>query len=125
MNALSQLASTVRNLFHIRCTFRCPEPVILKNEMVSTYLFRITQEAINNARKHGEADQITISLRKTPAGLILAIRDNGVGMPVKLPKKSGMGLGIMNHRAAEIGATLSVRRAGKNGGTVVACKRPF
>jgi len=123
MNALSQLAGTVRNLFHIHCTFRCPEPVIIDNGMVSTHLFRITQEALNNARKHGEADRVTISLRNTLGGLVLKIRDNGIGIPVVLPTKPGMGLRIMNHRATEIGATLSVRRAIK-GGTVVSCTLP-
>ena len=124
MNALAQLTSTVLNLFHINCTFVCPEPVSLENETVSTHLFRITQEAINNARKHGQAECVIIGLHHTPEGLMLTIEDNGVGIPVKKPKKSGMGLEIMNHRALEIGATLSVRRAGKNGGTVVTCTRP-
>lgn len=122
MNSLSQLAGTVRNLFHIKCTFRCPEPVVIENGTVSTYLYRITQEAINNARKHGEADRLTISLRSSLKGLILKIRDNGIGIP-KIPKKSGMGLSIINRRASEIGATVSVRRGQKNG-TVVTCTLP-
>jgi len=124
MNALAQLANTVCNLFHIRCTFHCPEPVILPNEIVSTHLFRITQEAINNARKHGEADEVVIGLVQTPRGTTLTIADNGVGIPAKLPKKSGMGLRIMNHRASDLGATVSIRRAGKKGGTVVTCTVP-
>ena len=123
MNALAQLTSTVLNLFHINCTFVCPESVFLENETVSTHLFRITQEAINNARKHGQADCVIIGLHHTPEGLMLTIEDNGVGIPVKKPKKSGMGLDIMKHRASEIGATVSVRRAGKCG-TVVTCTLP-
>jgi len=115
MLALSQLAGTVRNLFHIQCTFRCPEPVIIENETVSTHLFRITQEAINNARKHGEADRVTICLHNTSEGITLRIRDNGKGIPVKTTKKPGMGLRFMNHRASEIGATVSLQRAGKKG----------
>ena len=70
------------------------------------------------------ADRVVIGLRCAPEGVTLTIEDNGVGFPVKTPKKSGMGLRIMNHRASEIGATLSVRRAGKNGGTVVTCTLP-
>jgi len=125
MNALSQLAGTVRNLFHIDCTFECPRGVPLENETASTHLFRITQEAINNARKHGEAERVVIGLHRMDEGEItLTIEDNGVGIPAKRPKKTGMGLRIMNHRAAEIGASLSVRRAGKKGGTVVTCTLP-
>ena len=124
MNALSQLARTVRNLFHIDCTFRCPEPVIIENGKTSTHLFRITQEAINNARKHGEADQVMIGLHHSPEGVTLTIEDNGVGISVNTQKKSGMGLRIMNHRASEIGATLTVRRLDQSGGTVVTCTLP-
>ena len=121
MNALSQLALTVSNLFHIRCAFRCPEPVFLRNEIVSTHLYRIAQEAINNARKHGEAERILITLRNAPSqGITLTIRDNGVGIPRKMPKKKGLGMKSMNHRANEIGATLTLRRAGRRG-TVVTC----
>jgi len=97
-------------------------PITALTPWPSTYLYRIAQEAINNARKHGEADQVTISLRSSPKGLILKIRDNGIGIP-KIPKKSGMGLSIMNRRASEIGATVSVRR-GQKKGTVVTCTLP-
>jgi PAS domain S-box-containing protein len=124
MNALSQLAGTVRNLFHIDCTFDCPRRVSLENETVSTHLFRITQECINNARKHGEADRVIIGLHRTEEGLTLTIEDNGVGMPKRLPKKRGMGLEIMNHRASEIGASLTWSRAKGNVGTVVKCTVP-
>jgi len=123
MNALSELAGTVTNLFHIRCTFHCPKPVILENGTTSTHLFRIAQEAINNARKHGEADEVRISLANTAKGVVLSIRDNGVGIPSDLSKKRGMGLKSMGYCAAEIGATLSVRR-GSRKGTVVSCILP-
>lgn len=124
MIALARLAGSVCSLFRISCTFICPESVFFENETASTHLFRIAQEAVNNARKHGRADCVTIALHHAPEGLVLAIEDNGVGFPVKRFKKSGMGLDIMKHRASEIGATLSVHRAGQNGGTVVTCTLP-
>jgi len=123
MSALSTLAGTVTNLFHLRCTFHCPEPVILENETAATHLLRIAQEAINNARKHGQAGEIAIGLLNTPQGIELAIEDNGVGIPRTLPKKRGLGLKTMNYRASEIGATLTLRRAGKKG-TIVTCVLP-
>ncbi len=122
MNALAQFAETVRNLFHIECAFECPRRVSIENETISTHLFRIAQEAVNNARRHGEANRVAIRLRRSPKAITLAIEDNGVGFPAKPPKKVGLGLRIMNHRAAEIGAAFSVRRAGKAGGTVVSCR---
>ncbi len=124
MNALAQLVETVSNLFHIRCFFRCPEPVLLENEVASTHFFRIAQEAINNARKHGEATRILIDLQNTPEGIMLAIRGNGVGIPLELPKKHGLGRRGMDYRAAEIGATLSVSRVGKRGAVVTCIYRP-
>ena len=123
MNALTELAGTVNNLFHIRCTFRCLRPVFLENGTASTHLFRIAQEAINNARKHGEADEVRITLAKTAKAIVLTIRDNGVGIPSDLSRKRGMGLKSMGYRATEIGATLSVRR-GSEKGTVVRCIVP-
>jgi len=123
MNALTELAGTVTNLFHIRCVFHCPKPVILENGPISTHLFRIAQEAINNARKHGEADEVRISLAKTARGIVLSVRDNGVGIPSDLSKKRGLGLKSMGYRATEIGATLSVRRGGRKG-TLVSCILP-
>ena len=119
MNALANLAGTVTNLFHIRC----PDPVSLENETASTHLFRIAQEAINNARKHGEADELRISLTSAVEGITLTIEDNGVGIPNELGKKRGMGLKSMGYRATEIGATLSVQR-GDEKGTVVSCILP-
>ena len=123
MNALSHLARTVSNFFHIRCTFRCPEPVIITNEVISTHLLRIAQEAVNNARRHGEASAIVITLLNSPEGKKLSIRDNGVGMPKKAPKKTGLGIRIMHHRASQIGVTVEVRRGAKKG-TEVVCTLP-
>ena len=124
MKALAQLAGTVCNLFGIDCTFVCPEPVFFENESVGNHLFRITQEAINNARKHGQAGCVIIGLRQTSEGWTLTIEDNGVGIAEDIPPQSGLGLKIMNYRAFEIGANISVRRANANAGTVVTCTLP-
>lgn len=120
MEALAQLAQTVTKLFHIRCLFRCDESVVVDNQVSATHLFRIAQEAVNNAMKHGQATQVLISLQNDSRGVTLSIRDNGVGIPRSLTASRGMGMQIMNHRASAIGANLRVRRAGKRG-TEVTC----
>ena len=119
LESLTMLAQTVSRLFPIRCSFRCHAAVRVPNQATATHLFRIAQEAINNAMKHGEASRVLITLTNGVKGLVLAIRDNGIGIPVDVPT-TGMGMEIMRHRADAIGGTLSVSRGGRSG-TVVCC----
>ncbi len=122
-NALARLAGTVSNLFHIQCTFRGSSAAQLEDEVKATHLFRIAQEAVNNAIKHGAASCVALVLKGSREKITLSIRDNGSGIPQPPPKSGGKGLQIMNHRAAAIGASLQVRRAGKRG-TIVSCTMP-
>jgi len=123
MDALKVLAGSVTKLFHVRCSFRCATPVFVEISDVATHLFRIAQESVNNAVKHGQADQVVISLHYTDDGISLSVRDNGIGIPTEVPT-TGMGLQIMRHRASAINATLTVR-PGKKQGTLVTCTLPF
>jgi len=123
VEALKQYAQTATNLFHIRCSFHCGKGVEIECEVVSTHLFRIAQEAMNNAMKHGQSTRVLITLKRGPEGITLAIRDNGIGIPLDAPPSKGMGRQIMDYRAAAIGGTVNVRRAGKRG-TVVSCTLP-
>lgn len=123
MEALAGLAQTTTNLFHIRCTFRCDAPVLVESQTAATHMFRIAQEALNNAMKHGEARAVRIVLKKTQEGIALSIQDDGIGIPRDRPASGGMGMQIMNHRATVIGATLHIRR-GRTRGTVVSCILP-
>ena len=65
MSALQQLAGEVEDVFHISCRLRMDGPVLIHDDNVATHLFRIAQEAVNNAIKHGEAKNIIIIF---PAG---------------------------------------------------------
>jgi PAS domain S-box-containing protein len=120
MSALKELALTVENTFRIACTFKCDEPVLLSDNAVGTHIYRITQEAVNNALKHGKADHIWIVLIRARDTITASVRDDGVGFPDVLPEKHGMGLQTMRYRAALIGATLSILRL-PTGGTRVDC----
>jgi two-component system, LuxR family, sensor kinase FixL len=123
MESLTGLAQSVTKLFHVQCTFCCDEEVLINEQATATHLFRITQEAVNNAVKHGQADKVLITLKNGGEGVSLSIRDNGIGIPRELPATRGMGMQIMNHRAEVIGAWITIRRAGKRG-TVVTCTLP-
>src|SRR6185436_12336348 len=106
MTAIQEMATGLENLFRVTCTFLCPEPVLLEDPAASTHLYRIAQEAANNAIKHGHATKIDVSLTRDPASgtIVLSVGDNGIGFqqPPAATHK-GMGLHTMNYRAAMIG----------------------
>jgi signal transduction histidine kinase len=82
------------------------------------HLYRIAQEAINNAMKHGKARQIAILLDAGEDQLTLRILDDGLGMPGFVA--TGSGLGIMRYRARLSGGELQIEQP-KGGGSIVTC----
>lgn len=121
MQALEELAETSAEVFQIGCRFECESPVLIKESAVAGHLYRIAQEALTNAIKHGKAKEVVIRLESVEEGTELQIRDNGSGLPNIVPRSTGMGLRIMAHRASMIGADFSIHR-GEPDGTVVSCK---
>jgi two-component system, chemotaxis family, CheB/CheR fusion protein len=120
MAALSELAARTAEDYGTRCAFECPEPVQVSDVHMATQLYRIAQEAVTNAVKHAQARQIHLGLATNDTTLTLSVADDGVGFG-HLPKgDEGIGLQIMRHRAALIGAVLSVSTAGDRG-TRVEC----
>jgi len=120
MSALQELALGAEQVSRIRCQFECKPPVLVEDHTVATHLFRIAQEALSNAIKHGKSKEVSIRLQATGEKIILTVQDRGVGLPKTLPDKRGMGLRIMEYRAAMIGGNLSVQRE-PEGGTSVIC----
>jgi two-component system, LuxR family, sensor kinase FixL len=120
MSALQELALTVQHTFRIECSFTCDQPVLVSDAAVATHLYRIAQEAANNAIKHGNAQHVSIVLNRNRDTITVSIRDNGTGFPEVLPEKKGMGLQTMRYRAALVGATLSILKV-PSGGTRVDC----
>ncbi len=83
---------------------------------VETELLRIAQEAVTNARKHSQGDNLWVTCRVEPPFAELRIEDDGRGAVG--PRADHYGLHIMNERAARINAVLTIGdRVG--GGTVV------
>ena len=120
MAALAALVESIEKLSGIRCAFRCDQPVPVENNHVATELFYIAQEAATNAVKHAKAAQIVIALEADEGQLRLWVRDDGAGCRQEAGQAAGMGLRIMRHRAALIGAAFELRPA-PGGGTLVAC----
>jgi signal transduction histidine kinase len=119
--ALEGLAENISERFSINCFFHGDESIPVRDSEVATQLYRIAQEAATNAAKHAAADNINIRVTVDGSELTLAITDNGVGIPDKLSNSKGLGLRLMRHGAALIGATLSVGRNGRTG-TVAKCR---
>ncbi len=113
--AIQGMASNVTDMFNVACLFDYDNPVIIKDNVVATHLYRITQEAVNNALKHGNAKAITISLSSDNDNVALCIEDDGMGLNDSVPSNSGMGLRLMRYRARMIGASLEIEGNGDCG----------
>ena len=109
-------------MFGIRVDVEWDHRPKFKDKDVKTHIYRIIQEAVNNAIRHGKAQQVVIRLRRDSYRLCLTITDNGVGLPKGIKPNRGAGLRNMRHRARIIGAVLGIARAGNNqDGTIVTC----
>jgi two-component system, LuxR family, sensor kinase FixL len=120
MAALQELAANTEKIFHIGCRFKCDPPVPVEDHPVATHLFRIAQEAVSNAIRHGKATQVLIQLREELRGkIVLLVNDNGSGFPPTPPRQKGMGLQIMQSRAGMIGGTLAAANHPGGGASIV------
>ena len=124
MSALKRLAAEVEDLFNISCRFRVDEPVLIHDANVSTHLYRIAQEAVNNAIKHGQAKKILISLLAADGYGTLKIENDGASLPEPSVNDSGMGMQIMNYRVRMIGGSLKVQ-SGEDRGVTITCLFPL
>jgi PAS domain S-box-containing protein len=101
----------------------CSNDIQITDEELCTNLYRIAQEAVNNAARHSEASRIVISLRRAAGEVTLSIEDDGHGLPVNVTGETGMGLSIMKYRASSVGARLEMGNAPK-GGAWIRCVVP-
>ena len=118
MSALYELAMNTEKIFHVACRFDCSPPVMVSDYSTASHLFRLAQEAVSNAIKHGRAKRILIRLKEQRGQMSLSIIDNGSGFPTKFPKAQGMGLRIMQSRAGMIGGALAIERNAGGGASV-------
>lgn len=120
MAALQELAMNTEEMFRVGCTFKCAAPVHIRDASVATHLFRIAQEAVSNAIRHGKATRILLELKHEARGkIVLVASDNGSGFPKTMPKRKGMGLRIMQSRAGMIGGTVFFGNHPAGGASVV------
>jgi signal transduction histidine kinase len=120
--ALADLAARTCEHARVTCTCHCEGPIRLDSAELATHLFRIAQEAVANALKHGQAQHVRITLTDGEA-VTLRVEDDGIGLGAAPAASKGMGLKIMQYRANLMGATFRVEPAGPVG-TVVICSLP-
>jgi PAS domain S-box-containing protein len=123
MNALRELAAQTTDLFRVRCHFKCPQPVLIQDSSLAGHLYRIAQEALNNALKHAKPGRINIRLRRVRDRLTLVVADNGKGIGALPPQREGLGLHLMQYRAGLVRGTCLVRPR-HDCGTEVICSVP-
>jgi len=118
--ALHDLAGHMSDLYDVRCELHATDPARIADRVAASNLYRIAQEAVTNAIRHGQATQIDIYLTIDAAAMVLQVVDNGSGLPEPLPVTPGLGLHIMRYRAQSIGGVFEIKRQ-PQGGTHVTC----
>jgi signal transduction histidine kinase len=83
-----------------------------------TGIYRVVQEALTNSARHAKANMIEISIESTDAGLLLTVRDDGVGFNPSDTQERGLGLIGMEERVNELGGHLSIESDDRNGTTL-------
>ena len=123
MSALAALAETTTR-GGTRCVLDCPEPVRVPDAGTAGHLYRIAQEAVNNALKHAAPSEIRIGLEIRDGTLLMEVDDDGEGFPDTAADSSGIGMRVMRHRAQLIGGEFTITAA-PAGGTRISCRIPL
>jgi PAS domain S-box-containing protein len=121
LESLAQRSSLSGTRVKFRGRHEAPPMIELK---VRNHLYRIAQEAVQNALKHSGAALIEIELWSRPGELVLSVDDDGRGLALEADLRSGLGMRTMRFRASAIGGRLSITR-GANGGNSVVCDVPI
>ncbi len=122
-SVLQGLAGNVKKTFDIPCEFSVSGGVPDLPEDTTLQLYKIAQEAVSNAIKHGKATQVSICLAQSAVILVMSIENKGVPFASAASATHRMGLRIMNYRARTIGASLEIKPVSKSG-TIVTCALP-
>lgn len=124
VGALRELTENTGTLHEIDCCLETHGPFLDFEPETATHLFRIAQEAIQNAIRHGGATRIVIVLDFTRREAQLTITDNGTGLPDSASGKppAGMGWKIMRYRAGLLGGAVDMAPGADGTGVCVRCR---
>jgi two-component system, chemotaxis family, CheB/CheR fusion protein len=119
--ALSELTNWMAKSAGIDFRYHATRNVVVEQQSTATHLYRIAQEAIQNAIKHSNPKRIDVRLEHKGGHLVLTVSDDGNGIEQDHERRKGLGLHIMKNRCSSIGGQLSIQPR-KSGGTIVCCK---
>jgi len=121
--ALEVLMGNVMEQTGVSCRLSATEAIKIENEHAALQVYRIAQEAVTNAVRHGHPRHVLVTLAERNGEVMLRIRDDGTGIGMVDHQASGSGLRIMAYRARTIGGRLEIARD-PDAGTVVTCVFP-
>jgi len=110
-------------LLPVECTFEAAGGTGVGGNGKAAHLYRIAQEAIHNATKHGKANKIDIRLSANNSATSLSIADDGIGFSKDGSAMNGVGISIMRYRANLMEGELAIE-TDVGHGTVVSCTVP-
>ncbi|MDJ0779731.1 MAG: PAS domain S-box protein [Gammaproteobacteria bacterium] len=122
-SALQNLVTGVRGHSNISVRLRIHDRIEISDSFTAMHLYRMAQEAINNALKHADADRIEVELGLADRRGYLTISDNGIGILPQAADNGGLGLRIMRQRCGMIDAELDIDSSPEDG-TRVQCRFP-
>jgi signal transduction histidine kinase len=118
IRALQQRLETVERRAGVEARLRVEGTPALP-EAVEEELYRIVQEALNNALKHAAAALVVVQVRAEPQGVEIEVTDDGRGFDAQVIEGGGgLGLVTMRERVEKLGGTLTIRSAPGQGTTV-------
>jgi PAS domain S-box-containing protein len=122
-DALNELTRNVQDSSSIACRYHGGPGIKVHDRDTALHLYRIAQEAVNNALKHGKPHRIDVRLGRTDDTLVLTVQDDGSGMRDTGGRRGRLGLPLMRYRAGIIGGELQIESVAGNG-TRVRCLIP-
>ncbi len=122
--ALEELIGTMNRLRSASISLEVEGDIRIKNPQVAMHLYRIAQEAMSNALRHGRAHRVTVRMVQDDEAFMMTIVDDGCGFDSGVRYTQGMGLRTIRYRAGEIGAHLQVDAKPREG-TIVSCRLPM
>jgi len=124
-SALEELAGRTSEHFRVDCRMKSDDPELAFDPSRASHLYRIAQEAVSNAIRHGKAKTITLTLSVIGERGLLSIQDDGLGMQLERPEQAGgLGLLIMKARAEILSGHLDIHMESGEGITVI-CSFPI
>ena len=118
---LMQLADRISEAYPAECSFHGTDNLQPNDPEFATHLYRIAQEAVTNAAKHGKPKTIEIHLDSFEDALELKVVDDGDGINSAAESGEGIGMQSMRYRSNIIGAKLNVQ-SNRPAGTIVVCR---